>query len=71
MDLIINGLNNTIGGLSLKSVLTNMSFSSRAAAIRQRSPKSQVIFAFVFSRIGDFVVFLGLIFFKLRRVCIF
>ena len=32
-----------------KLVLTNMSFSSRAAAIRKRSsPKSQVIFAFVF-----------------------
>ena len=32
-----------------------MSFSSRAAAIRKRSsPKSQVIFAFVFSCIGDF-----------------
>ena len=32
-----------------KWVFTNMSFSSRAGAIRQRlSPKSQVIFAFVF-----------------------
>ena len=40
----------TIAGLSLKSVLTNMYFSSRAAAIRQRSSrKSQVMFASVFS----------------------
>ena len=38
-------------------------------AIRQRSsPKSQVIFAFVFPGIGDFF---GLIFVKLRRVCVF
>ena len=55
-----------------KWVFTNMSFSNRAAAIRQRSsPKSQVIFAFVFSWIGDFFVFFGLIFVKLRRVCVF
>ena len=47
-------------------------FSSRAAAIRKRSsPKSQIIFAFVFSWIGDLFVFLELIFFKLRRVCFF
>ena len=55
-----------------KWVLTNMSFSSRAAAIRKHSsPKSQVIFAFVFSWIGDIFVFLGFIFFKLWRVCVF
>ena len=48
----------TIAGLSLKSVLTNMSFSSCAAAFRQRSsPKSQVMFASVFSGIGDFLYF--------------
>ena len=47
-----------------------MSFSSRADAIRQRSsPKSQVIFAFVFSGIGDLFLFVGLLFAKLRRVC--
>ena len=45
-------------------VLTNMSFSSHAAAIRKRSsPKSQVIFAFVFSWIGDF--------FRIFRINIF
>ena len=39
----------TIGDVC-KLVFTNMSFSSRADAIRQRSsPKSQIIFAFVFS----------------------
>ena len=49
-----------------------MSFSGRATAIRKRSsPKSQIIFAFVFSCIGDLFVFLGLIFFKLRQVCVF
>ena len=38
-----------------------MCFSSRAAAIRQRSsPKSQVIFAFVFSCIGDFFRIFGI-----------
>ena len=55
-----------------KWVFTNMSFSSRAGAFRQRSSqKSQVILAFVLSWIGDFFVFVGLIFCKLRRVCIF
>ena len=42
-----------------------MSFSSRAAAIRKRSsPKWQVIFAFVFSRIGDFFRIVGIDIFK-------
>ena len=55
-----------------KWVLTNMSFSSRAGEIRQQSsPKSHVIFAFVFSWIGDFFVCFWLIFVKLRRVCVF
>ena len=61
----------TIAGVC-KWVFTTMSFSSRADAIRQRSsPKSQVIFAFVFSWIGDLFVFFGLIYLKLRRVCLF
>ena len=61
----------TIGDVC-KWVFTNMSFSSRADAIRQRSSqKSQVIFAFVFSWIGDLFVFFGLICVKLRRVCVF
>ena len=47
----------TIGDVCIW-VFTNMSFSSRAAAIRQRSsPTSRVIFAFVFSWIGDFFEF--------------
>ena len=46
--------------------------SSQICPFQKRSsPKSQVIFAFVFSWICDFFVFLGLIFFKLRRVCVF